>query len=85
MAALEESFNKKAKEFDDVVKVGRTHLQDAVPIRLGQNLGYGKAIARDMKILELLARDLTEINLGATAEVLVSMQRRNILIELQLF
>ncbi|NMA01487.1 MAG: aspartate ammonia-lyase [Clostridia bacterium] len=68
LAALEESFNKKAKEFDDVVKVGRTHLQDAVPIRLGQEFAaYGKAIARDMKRIELLARDLTEINLGATA------------------
>lgn len=68
LTALEESLNKKAMEFDDVVKVGRTHLQDAVPIRLGQEFAaYGKAIARDIKRIKLLAKDLTEVNLGATA------------------
>src|SRR5438046_10130244 len=42
---LEESLAKKAKEFDPIVKVGRTHLMDATPIRLGQELsGYQSAI-----------------------------------------
>src|SRR5215210_5371586 len=41
LAYLEEQLNAKSKEFDDVVKIGRTHLQDATPIRLGQEIsGY---------------------------------------------
>ena len=45
---LVEALNVKAAEFDDIVKSGRTHLQDAVPVRLGQEFGaYAKAVERD--------------------------------------
>src|SRR5919108_5747811 len=46
---LVEALNAKAVEFDDIVKSGRTHLQDAVPVRLGQEFGaYARAVERDM-------------------------------------
>ena len=45
----------KAKEFDHVIKMGRTHLQDAVPIRLGQEFeAYSRVLARDIKELNSL-------------------------------
>src|SRR5512141_743369 len=45
---LVDALNLKATEFDDIVKSGRTHLQDAVPVRLGQEFGaYARAVARD--------------------------------------
>src|SRR5699024_5366608 len=54
--------------FDEVIKMGRTHLQDAVPIRLGQEFqSYGRVLSRDMKRLESLYDSLLEVNLGATA------------------
>lgn len=61
-------FDLKAKEFDHVIKMGRTHLQDAVPIRLGQEfLAYAKVLRRDMKRIAQSKEDLYAINLGATA------------------
>ena len=46
--ALMAALYAKAVEFDDVVKSGRTHLQDAVPVRLGQEFGaYARAVERD--------------------------------------
>ena len=65
---FERVLKAKAKAFDHVIKSGRTHLQDAVPIRLGQEFaGYARVIekARD-RILEA-RRGLLELNLGATA------------------
>jgi aspartate ammonia-lyase len=63
-AALE----RKAAAFDGVLKVGRTHLQDAVPIRLGQEFGgYAACIARGADDVERAAKQLRELNLGATA------------------
>lgn len=48
MSELQEAFSRKAKEFDSVIKMGRTHLQDAVPIRLGQEfLAYARVLSRD--------------------------------------
>lgn len=68
LVSLEETFLAKAQEFDDVVKVGRTHLQDAVPIRLGQEFGaYARALKRDMQRLRTAMESLYEVNLGATA------------------
>ena len=68
MKRLQTSFLKKEKQFDDVIKVGRTHLQDAVPIRLGQEFGaYARVIGRDIERIHLAMHGLLYINLGATA------------------
>ena len=66
--ALVESFSEKAREFDDVVKSGRTHLQDAVPVRLGQEFGgYARAIDRDTEKIVEAARGLRRLGIGGTA------------------
>jgi len=58
----------KAVEFDGVVKTGRTHLQDATPIRLGQEFeGYAGQIERGIKRVEKAREDLAEVALGGTA------------------
>ncbi|MBE3575435.1 MAG: aspartate ammonia-lyase [Firmicutes bacterium] len=63
-AALEE----KAREFRDIVKVGRTHLQDAVPIRLGQEFAaWAAAVRRSRDRLRSTADGLLDVNMGATA------------------
>ena len=65
---LLESFDKKAKEFKDVYKMGRTQLQDAVPISLGQEFNaYHSVIKRDYKRMEKAIEALSSVNLGATA------------------
>jgi aspartate ammonia-lyase len=68
MASLRNSFSQKAKEFEHVLKVGRTQLQDAVPMTLGQEFStYAVMLGEDEQRLGE-ARDLIrEINLGATA------------------
>jgi fumarate hydratase class II len=59
---------KKADEWDDVVKSGRTHLQDAVPIRLGQEVGaWAKAIERDIEKIKMAAEGLRRLGIGGTA------------------
>jgi fumarate hydratase class II len=71
MSAIEElsaALQQKADEFDDVVKSGRTHLQDAVPVRLGQEFGgYAKAVQRDGERLRQAAEGLRRIGIGGTA------------------
>lgn len=63
-AALE----AKAQEFDPIVKSGRTHLQDAVPVRLGQEFGaYAKAVRRDREKIALAADGLRRLGIGGTA------------------
>jgi fumarate hydratase class II len=58
----------KAKEFDEVLKIGRTHLQDATPIRLGQELGgYAAQVAGAAAHIEETSRRLEEVALGGTA------------------
>ncbi len=65
---LSASLSQKAEEFDDVVKSGRTHLQDAVPIRLGQEFsGYAVAVQRDKQRISLAAEGLQRIGIGGTA------------------
>lgn len=65
---LEDAFHEKAKEFDAIIKMGRTHLQDAVPIRLGQEFeAYARVLARDRKRISNVYAHLYDINLGATA------------------
>jgi fumarate hydratase class II len=59
---------KKAAEFDDIVKSGRTHLQDAVPVRLGQEFGaYAKAVRRDRERVARAADGLRRLGIGGTA------------------
>lgn len=68
MVSLQSTFNDKGKEFDHVIKMGRTHLQDAVPIRLGQEFtAYTRVIQRDIKRIRRLYESLLEVNMGATA------------------
>jgi aspartate ammonia-lyase len=65
---LRQALRGKEQEFDDIIKMGRTHLQDAVPIRLGQEFGaYAAAIDRDIKRISQALRGLESINMGATA------------------
>jgi len=70
-AALEElanAFEAKGREFDHIVKSGRTHLQDATPIRLGQEFtAYGQTIRRNRARLERAADDLKDLGIGGTA------------------
>lgn len=65
---LAAALDQKAKEFDGVVKSGRTHLQDAVPIRLGQEFsGYAKAVGRDAERIRRAAEGLRRLGIGGTA------------------
>ena len=68
LATLQASLVKKSKEFWPIIKTGRTHLQDATPIRLGQEfLGYAGQIERGRKRVEQALDELTEVALGGTA------------------
>ncbi|MEN5073328.1 aspartate ammonia-lyase [Isoptericola cucumis] len=65
---LSRAFDEKASEFADVVKMGRTQLQDAVPMSLGQEFaGFSVNVAEEVKRLSVAAELLLEVNLGATA------------------
>ncbi|HEX8185500.1 MAG TPA: aspartate ammonia-lyase [Blastocatellia bacterium] len=65
---LASSFRTKAIEFDRIVKSGRTHLQDAVPIRLGQEFGaYSTALHKSVARISTAADELKELGLGGTA------------------
>ena len=68
LAHLEAALNEKSKQFDDVVKIGRTHLQDATPIRLGQEISGWCAQARaSVERVERAILALRELPLGGTA------------------
>jgi fumarate hydratase class II len=65
---LADELRAKAAEFDDVVKSGRTHLQDAVPVRLGQEFGgYARAVERDAERIRRSAEGLRRLGIGGTA------------------
>jgi len=65
---LTEALNEKAGAFDDIVKSGRTHLQDAVPVRLGQEFGaYARAVERDAERIRYAAEGLRRLGIGGTA------------------
>jgi aspartate ammonia-lyase len=65
---LASTFRQKAAEFDGIMKSGRTHMQDAVPIRLGQEFAaYGVAIEKSKRSLLLASDALRELGLGGTA------------------
>jgi len=65
---LQDAFFAKGKEFENVLKMGRTHLQDAVTMSMGQEFhGWGTTIGDELDHLDEVRRSLHEINLGATA------------------
>ncbi|MGE5377890.1 MAG: aspartate ammonia-lyase [Bacteroidota bacterium] len=65
---LVDALNLKATEFDGIVKSGRTHLQDAVPVRLGQEFGaYARAVERDGQRIREAAERLRRLGIGGTA------------------
>ena len=68
LSLLEKSLQKKSKEFEKIIKVGRTHLQDATPIKLGQEFsGYASMISHDIKRIKLAVKECTELPIGGTA------------------
>ena len=68
MESLYKVLMSKAEEFDDVIKMGRTHLQDAVPIRLGQEFkAYALMLKRDIKRVRATRNNTYDVNIGATA------------------
>jgi len=65
---LGDALAAKGQEFDDVVKSGRTHLQDAVPVRLGQEFGaYARAVANDRERIAAAGERLARLGIGGTA------------------
>ena len=65
---LENTLQKKAEAFKNIVKMGRTEMQDAVPISLGQTFGaYAKSVGRDVKRFQDAAAALSRLNMGGTA------------------
>ncbi len=68
VAGLGESFRRKSREFSKVVKIGRTHLQDAVPMTMGQEFdGYATQMERNAERLQRVLLNLEELALGGTA------------------
>ena len=71
LPALEElrcALEEKARNFNPIIKIGRTHLQDATPIRLGQEFsGYASMIEHGIRRIEKVERHLAELALGGTA------------------
>lgn len=68
LEALHASFRRKAEEFDHIIKMGRTQLQDAVPVRLGQEFGaYATAVNRGLQRIKDSKKELYSVNLGGTA------------------
>lgn len=66
--ALIDSLENKAREFDDVIKMGRTQLEDAVPIRLGQEFeAYASGVKRSLRLLEKAVDEMRTVNIGGTA------------------
>ncbi|MEW6530900.1 MAG: class II fumarate hydratase [Thermodesulfobacteriota bacterium] len=68
MEKLQEALERKAVEFADIRKIGRTHMQDAVPMTLGQEFGgYAHQIARGIERISRVEKSLAELALGGTA------------------
>jgi fumarate hydratase, class II len=65
---VQEAIQAKAREFRDIVKIGRTHLQDAVPLTIGQEFGgWASLLERDIERLRLVLDGLYELAIGGTA------------------
>jgi len=68
VATVRDAIRAKAHQFGDVVKIGRTHLQDAVPLTIGQEFGgWASQLDRDIKRLEQVLEGLYELAIGGTA------------------
>jgi fumarate hydratase class II len=68
LQALQKSLTRKSEEFMDVVKTGRTHLQDATPVRLGQEFrGHAGQVERSIRRVRSATEGLREVALGGTA------------------
>jgi fumarate hydratase class II len=68
LKALRDALSAKARAFDRIVKIGRTHLQDATPIRLGQEFsGYARQVELGVSRIESVKNNLGELALGGTA------------------
>ncbi|HET6464702.1 MAG TPA: class II fumarate hydratase [Nitrospiria bacterium] len=68
LTKLQKALAAKAKEFDHIVKIGRTHLADATPIRLGQEFsGYARQVALASRRVQAVRENLSELALGGTA------------------
>jgi len=66
--SVHDAIQAKAREFQDIVKIGRTHLQDAVPLTVGQEFGgWASLLERDVRRLELVLDGLYELAIGGTA------------------
>ncbi|MDY4948165.1 MAG: aspartate ammonia-lyase [Clostridium cadaveris] len=65
---LYDALIEKSKEFNDVIKMGRTQMQDAVPVRLGQEFtAYSTVVKRDIERIERVEEELVVVNMGGTA------------------
>jgi aspartate ammonia-lyase len=65
---LVDSFNEKVEELDGIIKSGRTHLQDAAPVRLGQEFsGYADAVSKSAERIEKASDELKELGIGGSA------------------
>ena len=68
MLELVEAFNAKGREFSEILKMGRTQLQDAVPMTLGQEfMAFGETLKGEVRTLQAMEQVLCETNMGATA------------------
>ena len=68
LSRLHSALDRKAREFDSIVKIGRTHLQDATPVRLGQEFGgYARQIELGIGRMKRAQETLSEVALGGTA------------------
>jgi len=68
LEGLYSAFQAKAVEFDGILKMGRTQLQDAVPVRLGQEFGaYATAVGRGLKRIRKCKQEMLSVNIGGTA------------------
>jgi fumarate hydratase class II len=68
LVTLNRALHAKSREFDEVVKIGRTHLMDATPIRLGQEFGgYASMLEHGIRRIDLVLPNLSELALGGTA------------------
>jgi fumarate hydratase class II len=68
LQGLREALSQKANQFDDVVKIGRTHWMDAVPVRLGQEFrGYARQLEAVSEMIESAGARIQELALGGTA------------------